>query len=355
MENTCCICFEKKNVYSQMIYQPCRIKTHRICKVCLKKMISTIPISSTKPFIKCQYPFSECQSKNNYKEEIIMKILKDRFFIYKEANSKYLTTDLYTKTCGLCNFVVYIDKTVVKSDALYNPMFRCTNCYTVNCFTCSKVTNYSSCEDCYYYNFYTNPKNFNYFFPKPKSKRDYLTDYKYLNSELEPKYITNFITKMFKNEDLYIMCPVCQTMIEKTEDCNAISHCHTEICIACGMFSNIGEKLEDHWSARGVRGCPRWNSDPCILDNVENYQCVEKECYGHYIGNCTDPSHEQGIMEFKLYKKRKMMKHYIINIPRRIRREVISNLPVYYTKYLPDEEELQLYNVNCDPTEYKHY
>lgn len=355
MENVCCICYDKKSVLSQLIHQPCNVKTHRICKSCLTKTIQTIPISEGKPLIKCMYPFSQCESKKVYKDEMIAKILKDRFFIYKEAKEKYTFQDHFIKTCGSCLSKCFIYKHSM--DLMYNPKFTCSSCYALNCFTCEEAIVYgSACAQCNMYNFYNNPLNYSYFFYKPKKKRLYLTDYKLKIEELDYKFVVNFITKRLKDDDVYTFCPVCDIKIEKTEDCNAVLHCHVEICNACGMFSNIGEKLEDHWSARGVRGCPRWDGDPCIKNDVKNFLCKEKECYGHIQGNCDIKEHQKGILEYKAYKKRKLMYHYLINTPRRIRHDVIDHIPHTLWKYLPCDSKMFEFDMkSTNANEYKHF
>lgn len=355
MENSCCICLEVKNNSSKLIYQPCNIKTHKICKDCLSKTLGQIPIGEKNPVVKCQYPFVECQSKKFYKDEIIFKFLKDRFFIYKEAKEKYLHPDYYIKVCGECNTTGYVLKKDI--DILNFSRYMCNHCCSINCFTCSEKTNqYNSCDQCYSYNFYNNPVNFNYFFPKPKNKRLYLTDYKFLNKELDSKFLINFISKRFQNEQVYVSCPVCEIPIEKSEDCNSIIHCHVEICNVCGMFSNVGEQLFDHWSSRGLKGCPRWDTDSCIKNDVKNFVCVERQCYGHVEGNCDIKDHTQGVLEYKTYKKKKLMYHFLINIPQEIRTNVMNNLPVALVKYLPEEKNLFIFNTkSCNPHEYKHF
>lgn len=355
MDNNCCICYEKKNILTQLIHQPCNIKSHRICKNCLTKMVKMMPINENKPVLKCMYPFADCDSKKSYRDEMIAKILKDRFFIYKEAKERYTFPDHHIRTCGTCSSVCLIDKTRV--NILYSSIYTCSSCYNMSCFTCEKNIPYGlACNNCYLYNFYNNPLNYNYFFYKSKTRRLYLTDYKYKNEELDYKFIVNFITKKFQDEDVYTSCPVCDIRIEKSEDCNAVFHCHVEICNSCGMFSNIGEKLYDHWSARGFKGCPRWDGDPCIKNDVKNFICKEKECYGHIQGNCDKKEHRKGVLEYKTYKKKKLMYHYLINIPRIIRNDVIDNLPVALTKYLPGDGDMFEFDMkSSDANEYKHF
>jgi hypothetical protein len=286
-----------------------------------------MPISEEKPKICCQYPFEPCKSVKTYNDEIILKVLKNKFFVYKEASERYSEPGYIRKNCGYCDAVCLANTRL--------PDYMCQTCYIFNCTTCS--TPYYC--TCYLFHFYNNPINFNYFFWKPKSKRLYLTDYKFKNEELKPQYIVNFLNKKFKDEDIYSTCPVCETKIEKTQDCNAVRHCHVEMCNVCGMFSNIGEKLHDHWSARGSNGCPRWYNDPCLLDNVPTFQCTEGLCYGHMIGNCKEEAHQQGVKDYIMYKKRKLMYHYIINVPKDIRDAVLCKLSKLQ-EYLPTKEQL---------------
>lgn len=343
MDRSCCICFDSKD---QLIFQPCGIKKHKICKKCLYKLVESIPISEASPELKCQYPFEKCNSPKTYNDEIILRILKNRFFIYAEAKEKYINPDYTKKRCGVCNAVSYV---ITNSQC---NEYMCTACNIINCTTCCEAF-YCAC---YLFNAYNNPVNFNYFFPKTKKRRLFLTDYKFKNEELTVPFITKFLLKKFQEDVTYVACPVCDIKIERTEDCNAISHCHTEICNACGMFSNIGEKLKDHWSARGFRGCPRWYNDPCLVDSLEDFKCVEGDCHGHLIGNCQVEDHKKGLLEYTLKKKKKLLYHYLINTPKQTRDKVISKLKGKLGNLMPSGEQLYRVDMNSNLTSiYKDY
>jgi hypothetical protein len=213
----CCICLEN----TALINQPCGIRTHRICKTCITRIIESMPISVNSPSICCQYPYSTCEFA--YSKPFIRNILKEKYPIYKLATDSYTYNDYSTGYCPSCESLL-----VFEDDIDYSEIYDCVYCLKSFCFGCKKESSIeiTNCNICSGFNI-INPYTFNYFFYK--KDRNSLTDYFYLNIEVDPEEACKQLLE--KIEDLSVRCPVCITPVQRSEQCNALKHCHVEICL----------------------------------------------------------------------------------------------------------------------------
>ena len=338
----CCICLEKRKT----ITQPCMMDTHRICISCITKIVKSIPISETNPDLCCQYPFSECEYI--YPKSFLRNVLKERYIIYKIAKDVYTYNDFCTMYCPSCsNLLIFEDELQEES------VYECIYCFKKHCYTCQKQNSceLSSCVYCDgFYN--TNPNSKNNFFYKKIKDRANLSDYFLRNFEITPEIACEQIVE--KTKTMTVECPVCTASVFRTEQCNGLTHCHVEICFSCGEFTKIGEKLKDHWSARG-HGCPRWETDPVYKKYIPNYCCQEGVCYSHGLGDCIDSNHEKGKQDLNEFKKKQYVYHSLKSLLPRIRYSVINILPENVKCYLPSPGTWDHLDCNNNSDDYRNH
>lgn len=329
----CCICLENKITVSQ----PCMLDSHRICISCITRIIKTMPISQDKPDIFCQYPYSQCDYV--YSKSFIRNILKDKYIIYKIARDVYTYYEYFTVYCQNCSKLLVIDEEI-ENEKIY----ECIYCFKRYCYTCGNenLTDSEYCDICDGFNT-INIYEKNKFFYREIKDRENLADYFLKNDEIDSSLALQQISDKMKS--VTVKCPICTSSLYRTEKCNALMHCHVEICYSCGQFSKIGEKLMDHWSARGY-GCPRWETDPIFKECVPLYKCEEEKCYSHMSGECKEKSHEIGRESLNEFKKQQYLYHSLKSLLPRIRYKVISMLPDNLKKYLPPDNLWD--NLDCN-------
>jgi hypothetical protein len=303
-----------------------------------------MPISVNSPSICCQYPYSTCEFA--YSKPFIRNILKEKYPIYKLATDSYTYNDYSTGYCPSCESLL-----VFEDDIDYSEIYDCVYCLKSFCFGCKKESSIeiTNCNICSGFNI-INPYTFNYFFYK--KDRNSLTDYFYLNIEVDPEEACKQLLE--KIEDLSVRCPVCITPVQRSEQCNALKHCHVEICYICGKFTEIGKEHEDHWSARGL-GCARFESDPIYSQLTPSYKCKEGLCYSHNMGDCKDPTHSFGKDDNNLFKRKQYVYHALKSLLPRIRYKVIDLLPDSMQDYIPSAEVFDYIDCNQGYEDTKDY
>lgn len=332
--HVCCVCLERKRRLD-MINQPCKKSSHIICKTCIERIVSAIPISQSNPNIYCQYPWAECGHK--YKRRSLKVFLKEKYQLFLAAYMAFRFSGYLVKTCT-CTGRLLVARDDIEEMG-YNVMI-CGTCDNDICIDCMSSENLMGCVcmSCIYTNEYTNTNSFNYFFYK-ESGIGGICDYKIKNIDMTKDIALKQLINRFSPDprvELHIECPICKVSIYKTEQCNGISHCHVEICYSCGKFSDIGVPLADHWSATGSRGCPRFDQDP-FWKTVSDMKCVEGECYGHLIGPCTEQDHLDSILNYQEFRKKQHMYHALKSLLPHVRQSVIHQLPENLHKYLPSK------------------
>lgn len=144
------------------------------------------------------------------------------------------------------------------------------------------------------------------FFYRPLSSRQYSRDYGMYAEELTTSLCYEQMLDQVvagSTDDFHhvtVTCPVCLQHLSKTIACNAMGHCGVEICNVCGHFtkdslsSSSGRSAihSGHWDPKGLRGCPRWDSDcfwkkRCHID----MRCTADNCRDDGEHECRDPVH----------------------------------------------------------------
>lgn len=343
LKKECCICLEKKRIVTQMIDQPCMKSSHKICKDCIRKIVSVIPISPDNPNICCQYPWEQCEYR--YSKKTLITILKEKYNLYVRARLCYKNPDYIIRDCPFCSVKIRIPEDQL-SEMGYN-VISCGVCLNTVCIDCNSSCGliYYICLYCIEKNEYTNLYSYNNWFYK---NGEDICDYRFKNLEITPEIALEQIIDKFdstQETELHVKCPVCKISIYKTEACNGIKHCHVEICYSCGKFSEIGKELEDHWSAVGDRGCPRFDNDP--FWNIHNKtKCVEGVCYNHEIGSCKVEEHYDSLFRYREFRKKQQMYHHLKSLIPCVRETVIELLPPKLHKYLPDKKIFEFLDKN---------
>lgn len=334
----CCICLDKKSIINELIIAPCN-PSHSICKKCIKTIIISMPISGADPEITCQYPFSDCDYV--YPRQMIKEVLRDKYLLYKTASLQYFHEDFFIRKCITCNGNLLIPE--LEIGYMGDNIFLCDICEKEFCIDCnseisSEEPNCILCED---FNIYTNPLGPNYYFYKQENKNT-IIDYFLKNQEITPTLAAKQICEKIKEEgDVYVNCPVCSITLKKSEQCNGIKHCHVEICYSCGMFSEIGKPLRDHWSAFGDRGCPRWDSDNLWKIEVPDYICLDNQCHSQEQGDCIIQEHQQGLLSMQEFRKKQHVYHQLKSLLPLTRYKTMLLLPDNLKKYVPEMKTLE--------------
>jgi hypothetical protein len=226
------------------------------------------------------------------------------------------------------------DKLLVFEDDSEITVCVCVHCRFSFCNVCRDRVDDYYCLKCDMFN-EINPYAYSNFFTSDSEKDD-ITDFKIKNKDITVKLAVNQITEKIENNS--VRCPCCKTFLFRTEQCNALKCCHIEICSFCGEFSDIGTELHDHWSARGIGGCPRFLADTVCSIKVPEFRCIDGLCYSHSMGECKTKDHVVGIFKMEEFKKRQLLFQHLASLLPRIRYILIEKLPDSVKKYLPEND-----------------
>lgn len=115
-----------------------------------------------------------------------------------------------------------------------------------------------------------------------------------LNSQITLYMIQENIRHIVSSKKLQVYCKECHVLLEKTIDCNVLSHCHIETCYFCG-FSSVKIPAQ-HWrnTSTNPHGCPRFDFD--LRQELETYKCVQETCFDNER-ECEIQEHFQGIRD----------------------------------------------------------
>jgi hypothetical protein len=130
----------------------------------------------------------------------------------------------------------------------------------------------------------------------------------YRNSELTAALIAETTYDIIASDFLYVRCAVCNVPIEKSQDCNEISHCGVTRCYFCGITTTKGASGigGDHWTPHDDplcrSRCPRFDSSAYIRKAIPTYLCADGVCHD-LDKDCHDPRHATGIVEYNRLRK----------------------------------------------------
>lgn len=354
-ENSCCVCFETFDTKcirlsevnlteeSGIYYGPC--DKHRICRECIRRIVLNFeshPVNENSSMVPCMSPFEECETiigvKKVFMHEDIEKVLtEEERECYRRYVKKYRFPGYEVIECPMCNTENPVPIEKIKSMAKGYMIVTCVqnrNCRKRWCYNCNeRVSSYMSyCKKCMMTIENKDKYGLNRYF---KTEMRLLR-----NNEITEEIAVEQVMRVINMDKMRINCVSCDTMIEKTEKCNGITHCGIEMCYSCGRSGTKIYKLGDHWSERGVAGCPRWDSATYWNDVAKvGLKCKENECYGEEIGDCDKKEHIRGIMNMNEERKKAFVYHMIKSLIKETREPVIDRLRKIckgkQKKYLP--------------------
>jgi hypothetical protein len=98
-----------------------------------------------------------------------------------------------------------------------------------------------------------------------------------------------------------VECPCCLVVLQKTTDCNALSHCGIERCNTCALVSLPGQALPaSHWDV-----CPRYDFSPewASVHGCPDYHCRGGVCHDDDV-DCELAAHAEGRAQMLRARKR---------------------------------------------------
>ena len=120
------------------------------------------------------------------------------------------------------------------------------------------------------------------------------------NAVVTPELVARRVGEMLageRDQPFNPPCFRCGHGVDKTVDCNAVTHCGVERCYVCGRNTRVGGCLDgNHWNPEGIGGCPRYDDQPYWLVHVPRFLCRQGVCHDE-ARDCRDPSHAEGIAD----------------------------------------------------------
>lgn len=346
---------------NKIFYNPC--KSHAFCVGCLKHLALSFDnhqIGHVHPFLRCTPTFEneECDTSVGlsyyFMHNDIKKILTDEEYQqYSSHAEKYQFPGFELVKCPrpvienrqikLCGAGILVPIELIQTTERGNLIMFCDQnerCYRKTCYHCQNLVGRRArnCTHCLTMNEANDPYAFNHFFYKPdKMPRDN-QNIMFRNHELTKDVIIQQLNEIADTNNPLIKCFECLVPMQKTEQCNTLTHCRIERCYCCGRSGTDTNDLGDHWDTSGMHGCPRFDHSKFWNDIAKcNFLCQEGVCYGHDIGECKNKSHRQGIMNMMEQRKKCQIYHAIFSLlpdMRKIILSEISNIPLL-KKYIP--------------------
>jgi len=110
---------------------------------------------------------------------------------------------------------------------------------------------------------------------------------------VKKKTLTETLKEILAYDVRCIPCGKCGTMLQRSSDCNALSHCRHETCFACGETEE-GHLPGTHWfTSDNETGCPRYDEQLLTVLLTGMYTCQYNHCYTDGEP-CTVASHQFG-------------------------------------------------------------
>lgn len=237
-----------------LVCGPCRKSGHLFCVRCLRRMIVEdlkITLQRDNGYFLCPFPYDggPCTNDIGYRQS-------------------------FTET-GL--------KHIMNSDEMgkyYQQTARYSNDYSVS------------------------TDNYNHYLHIPESCRHPILPFPPLlqHNEIKTKMCLEQLLNILDSEHMSVLCKECLVPMEKSTDCNCLSHCGMETCYVCG-FSDT-RIPHDHWlSFTNPNGCPRYNWDRYWNKTRHcGFLCHQGDCYTE-SSRCDIKEHQRGIQNMHNIRK----------------------------------------------------
>ena len=326
--------FGKENQYdvldNYMVLGPCLDKNHSVCLGCLRRilhdhsLLSTMLSGNKNGQLQCLASGGDCCSAYDLSQGPKILMTKKQFddvsnivSRYQDKKRDHHVFDCITKDCP--------NKISVKYEQLDyaepgNLTVNCSECSQSFCYHCHNKIDLGSmcCQDCIFESKESKlPFALNrYIVPSTP----HVSDDKTIEQQQQQQFIENcklqwidvkkhldrlaqakkdiMISAKEEEEQIlssrfYNHCSVCDAAMEKSTECNELSHCGQHMCCMCGRRALPGRPLESsHWKT-----CQRFNK--CNMSI--GYKCGDYGCNTDEK-RCDDPDHQEGIKNLELYR-----------------------------------------------------
>jgi hypothetical protein len=352
-------------------------KKHFICVECLGKIVHNYdnhPINNTNSHVYCPYPFEDCVtsigSRNIFVHSAIQKLCKtdDEWTRYITHANQYAFPGQNMLKCPStsCGCFILVDHQEIQNSQRGYLIIECTqneSCLKRFCYHCKQELSFihDTCNDCVVLYENESPNSYNYYYNKSNDAElsHFEDEYLYLNKDLTVDIATSQIASVILDFNNHMICCICKMSVYKTEKCNGMSHHNLERCYACGRIGQKIRGLHEHWSATGVNGCFRFDTDSFVQQRVPLFMCCEDTCTNHDKGDCVTPHHQEGISKLAKTRKQACVYHMFKSLPPPLSLQVYDNVYNKYAnvptfiEYLPYKQTLIL--VHQFKMRYKDY
>lgn len=363
--------FKEGNIPNDILVRSC-CGVHNICISCMRKIINNYenhPINDNNSHFACPYPNEQCATtigfRNVFDHNLIEKICtsSEEWTRYNAHAQRYAFPGHTIVRCPCyyytgsystrvqCGHPILVPNEEISNTSVGQLVIECTqneDCLKRFCYYCKTDVGLiaTTCFDCKLKEENENPNMYNYHFNKCENTpievsmfdsdvdqhpKNYDEDsYLYKNGDITVDIAVSQIEGVIQDIHSYMICPICKASLYKTEKCNGLSHHGLERCYSCGRIGFTIRGLGDHWSAAGVQGCFRFDSDSFVQTYVPNFQCCEIVCSNHDKGDCQVEDHQPGIVALQSIRKKAYVLHMLLSLLPSIRYEVYDTL---YSKH----------------------
>lgn len=244
---------------------PCKVKEHTTCISCLRKLVQQRCQSGSSQ-ISCMFPYSVCQCKETLSIDDISLC-----FNPMELSRLRLRSEGHRFTC--CG------QTLRTSDSSHGlaTCRTCTKRFCTSCWSCTNFLDKCCCGAPVWDRFF----------------RDKLTGKLRQLAGITVKERDDMVRAIKDQPIPTVTCPGCGAKIEKTSDCNCLSHCGYQICWVC----NYAADVIPSWH---FQSCPRYDQD------FSEFPCRQGDCYDH-DRECTVSTHKRGRLKYHEFRRSKMI------------------------------------------------
>ena len=322
---------------------------HAICNACLHHLATSFgnnhPIGPKHPMLPCPYPFKECLTQttglpNYFPHAVVERVLTpEEQLLYQAHAQRYQFPGYELVQCPrpsrygtICGAGILVSLESVRTTLPGELIMRCDQsqqCQRHTCYHCRSLVHRArnQCDNCLTSTENMNPKLLNHYFHRENKKAGDGQPNLYRNEELTEDIILPQLRDIVNADRLEVRCTECLTFMFKTELCNTLEHCGIERCYSCGRSGTTTKKIGDHWDSNGYKGCPRfdysafWNT----LAGC-NFRCMEGECYGSEVGDCTIAEHAVGVRNMIEMRKRAHIYHAIKSLLPEMRKHILEKV-----------------------------
>ena len=293
-----------------LVKSPCGNADHHCCTDCLRTILLNFyshPVTKASPTLNCFFP--DCGDPSTYELSDMKPLFTDDEFQQLRAHvEKMQVPDTLSVQCYHCEEMIV---TPMK-DAYKN-----RQCIHLGCCqpTCNAIEAPSTCWNCMNkashclcrllpdLSLEKYSGSFNRYY-RPLQRNFQLTRETCLRNL---KHIIRH-----PRLPLAMQCPKCNAYIQKSGECNEMSHCGIKWCYCCGRQTLPNETLLfDHFG----KCCPRYESRKYWQDRgATQYRCIEHLCYDE-TRECSCERHKPGIEEKNIVHRACWLAQFLESTP----------------------------------------